>query len=352
MRKTGTIFSCDASALRRLWVLVASGMLWAGAACAQESARQFYQGKQIRFTTMGTPGGGYDAYMRTLGGHLARRLGAKLIPINESGAGGLIAMSRAQIAPPDGLSIALMGGEAVAAAQLFGEPGVNFDVTKQVWLARVSAESKVVLIGPKSPYATLADMIKSERPIIWAGSGKTDGNTDFSALLAAATGMKTRLVIGYKGTGGMLLAMENGEVDGRVVSDESAALVGPSSGMRVMAILARKRSAQFPNAPTIFEAVKLDANSEYMLDWRADLASLGRLLLVTPGTPQDRIDLLRSEFADILADPAVLAEVKKLGLSVSYAPGEAVQGMIAKVMTALDAKGLAEVKDITLNRYY
>ena len=119
-----------------------------------------------------------------------------------------------------------------------------------------------------------------------------------------------------------------------------------------MAILARKRSAQFPNAPTIFEAVKLDANSEYMLDWRADLASLGRLLLVTPGTPQDRIDLLRSEFADILADPAVLAEVKKLGLSVSYAPGEAVQGMIAKVMTALDAKGLAEVKDITLNRYY
>ncbi len=352
MRKTGPTFSRYAPAMRRLWLLAALGGLWTGTACAQETARQFYQGKQVRFTTMGSPGGGYDAYMRTLGAHLIRRLGARLIPINESGAGGLIAMSRAQIAQPDGLSVVLIGGEAVAAAQLFGEPGVNFDVTKQVWLARVSAESKVVLIGPKSPYATLADMIKSERPLIWAGSGKTDGNTDFSALLAAATGMKARLVIGYKGTGGMMLAMENGEVDGRVVSDESAALIGPSSGMRVMAILARKRSAQFPNAPTIFEAAKLSVENEQMLDWRADLASLGRLLLVTPGTPQYRVDLLRAEFAEILTDTAVLAEFKKLGLSVSYAPGEAVQGMMTKVMTALDAKGLAEVKDITLNRYY
>ncbi len=342
--------------MRRARVLASLAVLSAltcyGSAAAQESALQFYQGKQIRFVTMGSPGGGYDTYMRAIGAHLVRRLGARLIPVNEPGAGGLIAMSRTMIAPPDGLTILLIGGEAIAAGQLFGEPGVNFDVTKQTWLGRVSAESKVVLIGPKAPFKTLADMIASERPIIWAGSGKTDGNTDFSALFAHATGMKTKLVIGYKGTGGMMLAMENGEVDGRVVSDESAALIGASSGMRVMAILARKRSSQFPDAPTVFEAARLDADGERILDWRADLASLGRLLLVTPGTPQDRVDLLHDLMAQILADPVFLGEVKRMGLSVSYAPGKTVEAMIARVMTALDARGLAEVKDITLNRYY
>ena len=52
----------------------------------------------------------------------------------------------------------------------------------------------------------------------------------------------------------MNIAIQRGEVDGRVISDEAAALYGPSSGMRVVTVLARKRSEKFPDVPTIFEA--------------------------------------------------------------------------------------------------
>ena len=48
----------------------------------------------------------------------------------------------------------------------------------------------------------------------------------------------------------MNLAIQRGEVDGRIVSEESAALYGPSNGMRFVAVLARKRVEQFPAAPT------------------------------------------------------------------------------------------------------
>lgn len=82
------------------------------AQAADESARVFFQGKQVRFYTMGSPGGGYDAYMRALIPHIENRLGAKLIPTNEPSAGGLVAMNRTVNAAPDGLTILLIGGEA------------------------------------------------------------------------------------------------------------------------------------------------------------------------------------------------------------------------------------------------
>jgi len=49
---------------------------------------------------MGSPGGGYDAYTRTVGTFLERKLNAKVIPTNEVAAGGMLAMNRTINAPP------------------------------------------------------------------------------------------------------------------------------------------------------------------------------------------------------------------------------------------------------------
>src|SRR5499433_184149 len=152
------------------------------ARAADERPAAFYQGKQVRFFTMGSPGGGYDTYTRTVGSFLEKKLGAKVIPTNEPAAGGLIAMNRLVNAPPDGLTLLLTGGEALVTAQLYGLPGVNYDVRKQVWLARVSGEDKVAVVGSPSPIRAVADMPKSTKPVLWAGSGKADNNSDFSAI--------------------------------------------------------------------------------------------------------------------------------------------------------------------------
>jgi tripartite-type tricarboxylate transporter receptor subunit TctC len=322
------------------------------ARAAEESAAAFFRGKQVRFYTMGSPGGGYDTYMRALVPHLEHKLGAKMLPTNETGAGGLIAVNRTVNAPPDGLTILLVGGETLVTAQLYDSPGVNYDVRKLTWLARVSSEAKVALLGPKSPYRTVLDLAKSETPVTWAGSSKIDGNTDFTALMAYALGMKAKMITGYKGTGDMNLAIVRGEVDGRVVSEESAALYGPSNGMRAVAVLARKRVEQFPEAPTVFEAGKLTSAQARLLDWRASIAGLGRLMMVTPGTPQERIDLLRQTLAEIIGDPAFVAEVKKLSLSASHAGAEEVRATVEQAMTLLEPAGLAEVRHIVLERYY
>src|SRR5258708_33031811 len=108
--------------------------------------------------------------------------------------------------------------------------------------------------------------------------------------------MKSKIITGYKGTGDMNLAIQRGEVDGRIVSEESAALYGPSNGMRVVAVLARKRLEQFPAAPTLFEAAELGPAPARLIDWRAGIAGPGRLMMVTPGTPPGAPALLRPNF--------------------------------------------------------
>jgi tripartite-type tricarboxylate transporter receptor subunit TctC len=334
--------------LAALVVTVAAGI---GATPAAADAA-FYQGKQGRLFTMGSPGGGYDTYTRTVSAFLEKRIGAKLIPTNETAAGGMIAMNRMVNAPPDGLTLLLTGGEGLVTAQLYGLSGVNYDVRKQVFLARVSGEDKVAVVGPQSPYKSVADLQALDRQALWAGSGKADNNTDFSAIMCFALGIKCKMILGYKGTGDMNMAIQRAEVDGRVISDEAAALYGPSSGMRILTVLARKRSEKFADVPTVFEAAKLSAEAERLLDWRANIAGLGRVILTTPGTPKERVDYLRAALADVLRDPAFIAEMTKVNLAAAYLSADEVQASVEKAMTTLDAKGIAAMKDIALNRYY
>ena len=74
--------------------------------------------------------------------------------------------------------------------------------------------------------------------------------------------------------------------------------------------------------------------------------------MVTPGTPPDRLDLLRQAFAEVIRDGGFIAEVKKLGLSANHTGAEEVRAAIEQAMTTLDQQGLAEVRNVALERYY
>ena len=163
--------------------------------------------------------------------------------------------------------------------------------------------------------------------------------------------MKSKIIVGYKGSGGMNLAIENGEVDARVVSDEAAALFTKSNQLRVMAIMSRDRSNSFPGVKTIFEQSSFKPEDEKILDWRAGVADLGRLVLTTPGTPPDRIKTLRAAFDAVGKDGAFLKEVRSRGLEPGFMSGEEIQKNVAKALTALDEATLQSVRDIIMKNF-
>ena len=58
----------------------------------------------------------------------------------------------------------------------------------------------------------------------------------------------------------------------------------------------------------------------------------GRPILVTPGTPADRIKILRAAYAKALKDPELLQEAEKGKMDVDPSTGEELEALINKVM--------------------
>src|SRR6201999_1802072 len=96
-------------------------------ASADEAEKAFFAGKTVRMIVGSGTGGGYDVFTRLIAPYLAKTLGATVIVENQPGAGGLVALNRLYIAPPDGLQISLTNGTGAAFAQLTGDAAARFD---------------------------------------------------------------------------------------------------------------------------------------------------------------------------------------------------------------------------------
>ena len=59
----------------------------------------------------------------------------------------------------------------------------------------------------------------------------------------------------------------------------------------------------------------------------------GRPVLVTPGTPLDRVKILRDSFRNVLKDPELLAEAKKRRMDVEYTSGEELEALLKDVLS-------------------
>jgi tripartite-type tricarboxylate transporter receptor subunit TctC len=61
-------------------------------------------------------------------------------------------------------------------------------------------------------------------------------------------------------------------------------------------------------------------------------AEFGRLMLVTPGTPADRVKMLREAYVQAIKDPELLAEAKKSRMDVDPSTGEELQTLLNEIL--------------------
>jgi len=347
----------DHNIIRRLLTAASVALCLAamapGAARADEaSARAFFKDKLFRFMTMGGAGGGFDSYMRIIEPFLEKRLGVKVLPQNEPGAGGLVAMNKLIRYPADGLAMVLIFGTTAINGELYGTAHDRYKVSDLEWLARVSANPEVVIFGPKTPFKTFADAIKAGGPLIWGGTSKTDGNTDWSAILSHAMGMKAKLVNGYKSGRNMAAALMRGETDAQIFTDETSLRATKSGPIRGVATLDRQRSPLFPDVPTIYEIAKPTQEQAWWLDWRSNVTQMGRVLVAKKGIPADRLALLRTTLADILKDPEFLATAKKRRHSINPLNGVETAALVEKTMAFIGGNRHGEIRQVVIDKFY
>jgi tripartite-type tricarboxylate transporter receptor subunit TctC len=253
---------------------------------------------------------------------------------NQPGAGGLVALNQLYAAQPDGLRLMIVNGTPAALGQLLDQENLRYDLTKVDHLGVISAYPWIWLSSPKSDIKSVADAKKPGVKVRWGGTGPSDGPSDGAAVTCEALQLDCQIILGYKGSGDIAVALERGEIDGLYVSDCSAANFASSGQARAVASMARVRSSLLPDVPTVFEQTKLTPDQEWWLDFRANLNDLGRILVTSPGVPQARLDYLRAAVKRALTDPALIAEGEKTQRFVKYQPPEDALKLTRHVLTA------------------
>jgi tripartite-type tricarboxylate transporter receptor subunit TctC len=318
----------------------------ASSVAAQDAEQAFFSGKTVRFVVGFGPGGGYDSYARMLAPYLSKTLGANVIVENRPGAGGLVALNGVYIAPPDGLTMMIVNGTGAVFSQLTELPGARYDLGKIGYLATLSAPPSLWTVGPHTKIKTIAQALAAGRKWRWAASGPVDSLSDGAAFTCAGLKLECQIVLGYKGSNDAALAVSRGEMDALYVTDTSANNYVRSNGLVPLTTVGRQRSRFFRDLPTVFEAAKLNADQEWVFNFRHTAQSLGRILVVPPGMTGSRLAFLEAAVRKAVADPKFLAEGDKRQLYTDYVDAAGTRKNALSIVTAVTPAQKKQVQDI------
>jgi tripartite-type tricarboxylate transporter receptor subunit TctC len=225
------------------------------------------------------------------------------------------------IAKPDGLTL-LAANPNIAIAQLVKEEAVRFDVTKFAWIGSSGADGVVLTIRSDLPYKTFEQVVKAEREFLVGTTGVGSNAHDFPAMLKEFTGVKFKLVSGYPSNPDVILAIERKEVD---IWAAFAASVRPIVQRGTVHPLVRSRVASpgFEQLP-VDEALTENAVGKALMAIKAAPLAIGRAIALPPGTPTERVNLLRKAFAAVMNDTDLQADFRKSQIDFSYISGDEV----------------------------
>jgi tripartite-type tricarboxylate transporter receptor subunit TctC len=303
---------------------------------AAHAAAPFYEGKTIRIVVGAAPGGGFDTYSRTIARHMGKYIPGHpaIIVENMPGAGFIVAVNHVyRVAKPDGLTLGNWIGTLVL-AQVVGRKGLEFDVRKFEYVGS-PVKNHDTCVFTKSSGITSIDAWRSSKTPVKLGSTPPGASTyENSMILKEALGLPIQVVAGYKGTSEIRLAAEAGEVAGLCglswASAKSTWRKGLESG-DAMVVLQNTPTPhpELPNVPLAINQAKSSEGKKLVQVGIHDASSITYLYSLPPGTPKERVQILRKAFVDTMKDTGFLTEAKKANLDLDPATGEALEKTIA-----------------------
>ena len=305
-------------------------------------ADPFYKGKTIRIVVGSTAGGFYDRWARLLARHMVKHIPGQpeIIVQIMSGAGSVIATNHVyKVAKPDGLTIG-MPLNGIYVDQFVGRAEAQYDLRKFHFIGSPAVESNIFYMRADAPYKSIADVIKAKEPPKCGSTGTASSDYILSKILEETVGAKFNSVLGYAGGSEIDIAVEKGEVVCRAHSLSAHFGREPFDSWhkrnfdRHLVVTARKRDANIPDTPTLnelFEQYKVPANSRRVSQILLAAGDFGRPIIVTPGTPPERVKILRDAFQKTMSDPEVQAEAKKGRMEIDTTSGEELEALVKEI---------------------
>jgi len=282
-----------------------------------------------------SPGASYDIYARTFARHLGKHLqgNANVVVQNMAGAGSLRTANFVyNNAPKDGTTIGMFA-RGLAMQPLLDMTGIQYDARKFNWIGSLSSDVSLVLSWHAKPFKTIDDLRKNE--MVVAGTGSGADSVIFPYILNGVLGTKMKIVTGYPGASDFLLAVERQEADGTAgVSWSGLNAARPewiaNKRINVIVQLGLKRHPEMNPAPLIMDFAKNDSDRGVLelIFARQDMAYP---LVAPPGTPPERLAMLRGAFEAVLKDPEYIEDAKKQHLETALMRGPEIEKLIERI---------------------
>jgi tripartite-type tricarboxylate transporter receptor subunit TctC len=201
-------------------------------------------------------GGGNDVIARIVAEKMGASLGQSIVIENRGGAGGMIATRQVAKSEPDGCTLLIATSSLAINPSLY--PNVGYDPRKDFSpIGLIASSSNVVLVNNAVPVRSIAELIAlaKQKPgeLNFASTGTGSSVHLAAELFAGMAGIKINHVP-YKGSAPALNDLVGGHVTMMFSTMASAAgLVKDGGKVRAIAVTGAKRSALFPDLPTVAE---------------------------------------------------------------------------------------------------
>lgn len=333
---------------RRLFLLG----LAAAAACPghlMAATDAFYRGKRLTMVVGFAPGGGVDTDARIFARHLPRFIAGSpgFLVQNMEGAAGIIAANYLyQRIAPDGLTIAVPGRSWFVEGAIQTE-GVRFDPSKFSYIGSPGAVNSVVYVRSATGIRSFDDLRKSRKTIVFGALGNLTP-TAMVPFMLAEQGLPVRVVAGYVSSARVIVALEQGEIDGYFTVESTFGLREELVEKKLLVPILQNTNVH-PGLPLVRDV--LPASDRPLLTVVMAMETFGLPVIGPPNMPAERLAELRRAVVEMCADKEYHADAAKVGLPVEGAiSGEKLAEMMRELTEAATPEVIAHYKRLGSNR--
>ena len=311
---------------------VAAALLWiAGAALAQP-----YPDKPVRFVVPCPPGGGTDVIARIVQERFQAALGQPVVIENRGGAAGSLGTDVVAKAPPDGYTVLFTLSSHTINPAIYAK--LPFDTVKDFQpVGTVASLPQILVANNALPVNTVAELIALAKAKPGSLSFASVGNGSPGHLAGELFKLRTGTVmthVPYRGGGPAVTDVMGGQVPLLWVSIPAAAQFVKAGKLKALAVSTVKRSAAFPNVPTMQEAGVADFEVD---SWYA--------MFVPARTPKPVVDKLNQALNTIVQEPDIRDKLLAQGSEGVGGTPEA----LAKVVSTELPRWAKLAKDASIN---
>jgi len=298
-------------------------------------AQGAYPDKPVRFLVPYPPGGGTDVIARIVQDKFRVALGQPIIIENRGGAGGSIGTEVVSKAAPDGYTVLFTLSSHTINPAIYSK--LSFDTAKDFDpVGTVCSLPQILVANPSFAANTVQELVALAKAKPGAYSYASVGNGSPGHLAGEMLKLRTGTQmthIPYRGGGPAVTDVVGGQVPLLWVSIPAAAQFVKQKQLKALAVSTVKRSAAFPDVPTVQESGIADFEVD---SWYA--------MFVPAKTPRPIVDKLNAALNTVLKDPEVRDKLLAQG-------SEAVGGtpeQLGAVVTAELPKWVKLVKDANI----